>query len=323
MFLYVKTMAYVKRKPRGTYNRKSRKPVITVKTGPKRVAVARKTRVDQLSRAVRKLQVQQFGSAQTQRQSYRSAEIDLTDTFRTTSLAPCLHCVEAIAPTSTIYSTLAAPGGEYSDNVIGSWVTQPHGLTQLNPLNVKFDLQEFRNKKAFGVLGNVPVQPTYLIKGVQYDIQIFAREFNGWVECWLVKPRDTVLRTLTVERQLPQAIPCFTQFVDGTNQLESHACQFYSYKRKFRMYINTTVNTPEHYLGTNNIFYKKVYVSYGRGKVIRATEDLGSNAGNFTIPLKSQTWMMFASSNPTESSSSFVEFRVARNTHYRDSVGSK
>lgn len=316
-------MPYARKSKSRTTSRKSRRAVAFVKAPGKKIAVARKSRVDTLARQVRKLQVQQFGSAQVQRQSYRSAEIDLTDTFRTDALSPVLHCVEAIAPTSQIYSTIYSGTNEALQNPIGSWVTQPHPLTQLNASNSKFDLQQFRNLKAAGLTGNVTVQPTYMVKGVQYDIQIFAREFNGWVECWLIKPKDTVLRTTEVERQLPQALPCFTDFTNGGDQLYSHACQYYSYKRKFRMYINTTKNAPEHYIGTNNVFYKKVYVSFGRGKVIRASDVLGDNPVNHSIPLKSQTWMMMSSSNPSSSATSYVEYRLQRNTHWRDSVGSK
>lgn len=315
-------MAYAK-KSRRPNRARSRRPALTVKTRPRRVRVARKSRVDKIARAVRKLQVQQFGSAQTQRQSYRSAELGLDDTFRTTSLTPVMHCVEAIAPQAIIYSTIANGAGEYASNAVGSWVTQPHALTQLNPTNAKYNLQEFRNEKASGLTGNLPVQPTYLIKGVAYDIQIFARQFNGWVECWIVKPRDTVLRTTTVERQLPAAIPCFTQFVNGTDRVESHACEFYKYSRKFRMYINTTESAGEHYVNTNNIFYKKIYCSFGRGKVIRASENLGTNPTNFTIPLNKQTWMMMCSSNSTDSGTSYVEYRLAKSNFWRDSIGSK
>lgn len=316
-------MANGKGKSRRAYSRKSRKPALTVKTRPKRVAVARKSRVDKIARAVRKLQVQQFGAAQVQRQSYRSAEIDLTDTFRTTALEPVMHCIEAIAPTSIVYSTIFNGANEASANNIGSWITQPHPLTVLNPVNVKFDLQQFRNSKAYGAPGLLPVQPTYLVKGVQYDIQVFAREFNGWVECWVVTPRDTVLRTTTVERQLPNALPCFTNFTNGGDQLYSHACMYYTYKRKFRMYINTTKNTPEHYIGTNNIFYRKVYISFGRGKVIRGAETVGGTVQDHEVPLNKQSWLMFTSSNPTQSVTSFVEYRLQRNTHFRDSIGSK
>lgn len=321
-------MAHVRRKssmrrPRRTVRRK---PALTVKTRPKKVRVARKARVDRLARSVYKLKMAQFGLAQTQRQSYRSAEPDLETQFSLTSKSPVLFCNEAMAPTSTVYSTLVdtvAPNvGLYTATPIGSWVTQPFSLTQFNPDNAKYDLQRYRNLKAAAGTA-LPIQGTYLAKGVSYDIQIYATGFLGYIECWLVKPRRTVVRQTELERTLPFALPSFVDMCGGCNNKYSHYSQFFSMKRLWRQHINVVEPAAGSYLNTNPLHYKKVYVSMGRGKLIRAPDTPGTNPSIIDIPSRQASWLLFTSTNDNEDPGSYVRLQVQRNVYFRDSIGSK
>lgn len=316
-------MPYARKSMRKSGGSTSRGATILVKTKTKKVAVARKSRVDKIERAVSKLQISKWGAAQTQRQSYRAADVDLHDQFAPDMLHPCFICNEAICPGAPSYSTTMNAGGEWTHITDGTWVTQPFPLVTFNATNAKYDLQQYRNSKAFGLPGSIAVQPTYLMRGVSYDLRIFARNINCWVEAWIVKPRTVVTRQVNVERQLPQSAPSFINFVAGTQSHLSHACEFYSYERKFRIYVNTTTDPNEHFLGTNNLFYRKIYVGYGKGKVIRATEQVGLNFGDQDIPLKDQSYLMLTTSAPVTSASSHVHITVAKSTFYRDSVGSK
>lgn len=323
-------MAYVRRGPvRRRPRRPRRKPALTVKAPAKRVRVARKSRVDQLARAVRKLKTAQFGLAQTQRQSYRSAQVDYDFYFDLRARFPVMWCNEAIAPAnSIIYGCNSDAASLWSAVPYGSWVTQPFGLTTLNVNNAKFDLQLYRNLKASGTPGILPVQGTYLVKGVSYDIQIQAQDFNGFVECYMVTPTRHVTRQTNLERELPYSLPSFVDIVGGGNQKYSHASQFYKIQRKWRMYINTTTPVvpaanPDFTRNTNNLFYKHMYISMGRGKVIRAPDTPGTAPAAIEVPTLQQSWLLFSSSTDGQTATSYVHIRPQRCVYFRDSIGSK
>lgn len=299
--------------------RTSNLPKIIVKSKSKPVAVARKSRVDALSRAVSKLQVSKYGDAQTQRQNYRSLEVGLTQSFRINAKTPVCWCNEAIAPGSSIFSTTVTPAGLYDIGSIGSWQQQPFPPTVLNPINEKFNLQAYRNTKSLGF------EATYLVKGVGYDIKVFAPNFQGYVYCYEIGIRKSVLRATDQERRFPYVLPAFMHCAPGSDALIDTNCHFYTKKLKYSTYINTAPAPANGAaLQTNGFRHKKLYCSMGpKGKHIRASDTAGEVATSQDIPTTQQTWLLWVATNNTSSVDSYVDIEVQRNVYWRDSVGTK
>lgn len=296
----------------------SRRATVSVKTRPKRVAVARKSRVDKIARQVRSLQVAKYGAPQVQRQSFRSTQ-GLGVVWRLTSTTPKMFCQEAIAPTNQVFfPDQDALSGDYNVVSCGSWIQQPFGPTVDQAANARYDLQLYRNQK------NEGFESTYLIKGVGYDIQIFAEGFNGFVQCYEIEAKTAVTRAVDQDYKLPYSAASFVNMCQGSDAQYSQASQFFNIKKKWTEYFNTTPDSPQSQsLHTNNLRFKKMWKSYGRGKLITATAQNQTTVTPQDIPTAKQSWLLFTSSNNTESATSYVRIQVQRNVHWRDSVGTK
>jgi len=306
------------RRPMRATRPASKKPSLAVKTAPRRVAVARKSRVDSIARQVRSLQIAKYGAPQVQRQSFRSAQ-GLGSVFRLSNTQPVLWCHEAIC----VGNQLSTPDqdnitGEYVNSNAGQWVQQVFPGTADNAANARYDLQLWRNNKSLGV------QPSYLVRGCKYDIQLFATNFNGYVEAYEITCNSVITRTTDNDRKLPQNSPSFIHMAKGGDSMYSHASQFYNIKRLWRTYFNTIGPAAgQGFLQTNNLKYKSMYKSFGRGKLITGTSSDINSTFTQDIPTTKQTWVLLTASNNTSDNLSNIRVQMQRNVYWRDSVGEK
>lgn len=296
----------------------TRRPKVAVKTRPSRVAVARKSRVDKIARQVRSLQVAKYGASQVQRQSFRSAQ-GLGVVWHLTLTTPKMFCQEAIAPTNQVYfPDQDGITGDYNAAVAGQWIQQPFGPTTDNVNNARFDLQLYRNQK------NEGFESTYLVKGIQYDIQVFCEGFNGFVQCYEVTAKSSVTRATDQDYKLPFSAASFVNMCQGSDAQYSQASQFFDIKKMWTEYFNTAPDSASsQVLHTNNLRFKKMWKSYGRGKLITGTATNQTVVTQQDIPTAKQSWLIFTSSNNTETATSYVRIQVQRNVHWRDTVGTK
>lgn len=295
----------------------AKRPALSVKTRPKRVAVARKSRVDKIARQVRTLQVAKYGAPQVQRQSFRSS-VGGGATFTCSTLEPVCFCCEAIAIGNEVYSTQVDGLGNYDVTGIGNWVQQPFALTGLNPANEKFDLQQYRNSKSLGV------RSTYLYRGTSYDIQMFGNKVNGYLHCYEITPRKSVVRVTDQERKLPFAIPSFVHMGEGGDDTYDQSSSFFSIKKRFTKYFNTIgPDANAGYVQTNNLAYKRLWHK-GR-KLITGSDIAGVNlVTDQDIATRKQTWLLFTfTSNAPATADSSMRLQIQRVCHWSDSEGSK
>jgi len=317
-------MAYAHRKTmrksrpaRRTYKRRA--PALALKTRPKRVRVARKSRVDKIARQVRSLQIAKYGAPQCQRQSFRSTVAGWGVTFRLEATKPVAFCQEAISINNQMYSTdQDSISGDYSVTAIGSWVQQPFPPTVDLAANSRYDLQLYRNQK------NLGVSPTYLIRGCAYDIQMFVNGFNGFVQCYEITCNSQVTRAVDQDYKLPFSLPSFVNMCKGSDTLYDQSSQFFKIKHKWTEYFNTTPDsTSNQALHTNNLRTRRMYKSYGRGRLITGTSATVNSVTQQDIATKKQSWLLFTSSNNTQDANSYVRLQVQRNIYWRDAEGMK
>jgi len=298
---------------------KRRMPAVSVKTRPKRVRVARKSRVDKIARQVRSLQIAKYGAPQCQRQSFRSNVPGWGVTFRLQTDKPVAFCQEAIAINNQMYTTdQDSVSGDYLVTSIGSWVQQPFPPTVDLAANSRFDLQLYRNSKSLGV------SPTYLIRGCSYDIQMFVNGFNGFVQCYEISCNSQVTRAVDQDYKLPYSLPSFVHMCKGSDTLYDQSSQFFKIKHKWTEYFNTTPDSASNQsLHTNNLRTRRMYKSYGRGRLITGTTATVNSVTQQDIPTTKQSWLLFTSSNNTQDAASYVRLQVQRNIYWRDAEGNK
>jgi len=300
-------------KGRATTRRRSapRRPRVSVKTRPKRVAVARKSRVDKIARQVRSLQVAKYGSPQVQRQSFRSTQ-GLGVVWHLTNTTPKMFCQEAIHPGNQVYwPDQDGITGDYNANTAGGWVVQPFPPTSDLAANARYDLQLYRNQK------NEGFETTYLIRGVGYDIQIFAEGFNGFVQCYEISCKSQVTRAIDQDYKLPYSAASFVNMCQGGDTQYSQSSQFFNIKKKWTEYFNTAPDSAtSESLHTNNLRFKRMYKSYGRGKLITGTTAVGGTVTQQDIPTSKQSWLLFTASNNDESAGSYVRIQVQRDVYW-------
>lgn len=293
------------------------RPALLVKTKSRKVQVARKSRVDGLARAVRSLKMAKYGSIQVQRQSFRSTTGG-NESFQVSKTRPAAFCLEAICIGNEVYSTQTDAADLYTWQSLGVWIQQPFPPTVLNPANSQFDLQEYRNSKNQGVAS------TYFYRGSSIDIQIFATSVNGYLHCYIVKPRISVTRVVDQERKLPFSMPCFVNMGEGCDALYDHSSQFFSIKKKWSRYINTIPgDATNRYLQTNNLMHKRMWCP--AKKLITGSDIAGINlVGDQDIATRKQSWLMFTfTANATSLPASNLRIQVQRTVHWADSLGSK
>ncbi len=321
-------MAYAKRTVRFRRSRRTlkRRPTLAVKTRSRRVAVARKSRVDKLSRQVSSLLIAKYGSPQVHRQNFRALDVALINRFLVSSQKPVCFLNEGIMPGNRMWA--AGPtGGVYEYQQIGSWATQTFPLLNADPLSYKFDLQYFRNQKNLGWNG------TYLMKGVAYDFQLYAKAAQGYIQCYMITPRNcSVVATDEQVRKLPYCIPSFVNMCKGCDSMYDHSSQFFKIKLMWTEYFNCankgTVEQRE--LQTNPLRHRRMYIGMGkRGKLITATDAVPSAILNPVtqddIPTGKQSWILFTSSINTSDVDlqHFISVQAQRTVYWRDSAGSK
>ncbi len=298
---------------------KSSASTLSVKTRSKRVPVARKSRVDKIARQVRSLQIAKYGSPQVQRQSFRSIVPGWGVTFRLQTDKPVAFCQEAIAVNNQMYTTdQDSISGDYSVTSIGSWVQQPFPPTVDLSANSRYDLQLYRNQKSLGVA------PTYLIRGCSYDIQLFVNGFNGFVECYEITCNSQVTRAVDQDFKLPFSLPSFVHMCKGSDTLYDQSSQFFKIKKMWSEYFNTAPDSvSDQSLHTNNLRTRRMYKSYGRGRLITGTADSVNAVTQQDIPTNKQSWLLFTSSNNSQDANSYVRLQVQRNVYWRDAEGTK
>lgn len=295
----------------------SRRPALLLKTKTRRVAVARKSRVDTLARKVRSLQVAKYGSSQVQRQSMRNITGG-GQTFGVSTNRPACFCLEAICTGNVLYQATQDASQLFSVAPISTWIQQQYPPTGANVLNAKYDLQINRNAKSQGV------NSTYLYNGSSIDIQLFSENFNGWFHCYMITPRGSVTRITDQERRMPYALPCFTHLGGGGDSLYDHSSQFFKVKKVWSKYFNTIAGAgAQHLVYTNNLAYKRLWCP--ARKLISGTDIAGINlvTDEDILTLK-QSWLLFTStSNENPLPSAQMRVQVQRTVHWADSVGSK
>lgn len=288
------------------------------KTTTRKVRVARKDRVDRIARQVRSLQVAKYGEPQVQRQSFRSTQ-GLGTVWHLTTTTPKMFCQEAIHPGNQVYwPDQDALSGDYNVNAAGQWVQQPFPPTTDLAANSRYDLQLYRNEK------NQGFETTYLIRGVAYDIQLYAQGFNGFVQCYEITCNSTVTRAVDQDYKLPYSAASFVHMCQGSDTQYSQSSQFFKIKKMWTEYFNTAPDpVGSASLHTNNLRFKRMYKSYGRGKLITGTTAVGGTVTQQDIPTAKQSWLLFTASNNDESATSYVRVQVQRDVFWRDSLGSK
>lgn len=309
--------------PKRTYRRRStnskRAPRVTVRMPAKKVAVARKSRVDKMARQIASLQSAKFGSDQTSRQECRSL-VGHTNLLRFNGLMPLCWCNESICETNIIYQAQANPiTSLYSTVSISTWQEQPFPLTTMNSANSIFDFQLYRQSK------NQGVEATYKMKGVSYDIQVFAKAFHGYVQMYEITSLATVPRIVDQERQLPYCLPGFVNMCHGCDDRYSTATSQPLFKKKLlkTWYFNTIVLPAGRVeLHTNPLKATKVYRS--KNKVIRGTDVHGTNSVfPQDIVTNKKSWILFTTSTQDDSDDNHVQIQVQRQVFWADAVGEK
>lgn len=307
-------MPYTRRSAR---KKSTPRPLLAVRTASKKVPVARRSTVMKLARSVKRLQVAKYGAPQVQRQNFRSS-VGATTFFSCSATQPVAFCLEAICTGNEVYTTQKDGLGNYSHLSLGSWQQQPFPLNAANAANAKYDFQINRNTK------NLGVRSTYLYRGTSLDIQVFAKAINGYLHCYEITPRATVVRAVDQERTMPFCIPAFVNMGGGGEDVYDHSSQFFTIRKKWTKYYNVIGGTnPHRFIQTNNLSYKRMW-HRGRKLIVGADVAGVDLVRDQDIHARKQTWLLFTfSSSDVATADSFCRLQIQKTVHWSDSEGSK
>lgn len=310
------------------YTRKSTssKSRVSVKTRPRRVAVATKRDLYRLSKQVRRNTAQSLGDIQYAYQSLRWGVVPLARYVSTMTPIAILH--QGIQANTDIHGlTYNVPPPPLNPTLSqlnpATWVKQILPAAGMNPLYTDHDQLQFYDSSQ-------GVQAKYVHYKTDYEFNFQCVNAKCYVDIALVRPRKNqqYIRNSSYDATVVQGLVGFTNLCHGSNPTMRLDGRQYSYKLLRRRYFNTEAS--DSYLQTNPNWSTKICLRnpYGCKMIQTNQEDTTTVARtHLNIPVSKQMWLVISCSldttDPaqTPSAARHVLFSATRRPVFRDWLG--
>lgn len=267
-----------------------------------------------LSKAVRKLTTQSFGYKQLARHQFLHGidPVHPTGTYSIYDLCaeqPICWCHQAITERANIYQVRydsQVTPNTWNEQVVGTWAAQPfYPVLTGGPTLSEYDSQLFWKNSA-GPNG-VKVEPTFLLGGVTYTINLAALGVAGNVELCMVYEKNTVSETQNTA--LPSGLRSFVNSTALSENENVVSARFWKVKRLAKHYFSTFTiagtaagapATPhiKGALTSSTYSQKRWHIKVKSNNVIRIsdTDAVGQVIQFREIPLKQRSFLMIRTS---------------------------
>lgn len=321
------------RRPRRAYRRK---PVVAVKTRPRRVAVATKKDLYRLAKQVRRNTSQAMGDMQKSTQLIRWSG---TESARWVSVqTPHAIFHQGIQENSNLYGlrrVAGAPG--QLDTLVsdspGTW--QNCDLSNVaGPLFDADDLEIYDNQRQYA--SSLGVQSKYVHYSSTYTFNFNAVNCTGYYQIDLICPKNAnrpirsgVPHADETTYNVANGLQGFIGMCYGSNVPYSPNPNYFMRKTLAKGYFNTAFDPNLSQLKTNPNFNVKVHIKnhYGKKLMITSQNDPASTAEFPITPGEvatgKQMWLIVSSSieQAHQSANNHLKYSCTKTNRWRDYLG--
>ncbi len=267
-----------------------------------------------LSKAVSKLTKQSYGYKQLSRQQFLHGidPVHPTGTYSIYDLCaeqPVCWCHQAITERANIYQirydSQVTPN-TWNEQVIGTWVKQPfYPVLTGGPTLADYDSQLFWDNSANSA--GVKVEPSFLLGGVSYTVNLAALGVAGNVELCMVYEKATV--EAEQNTAFPSGMRSFVNTCPLSENENVAAARFWKVKTLARHYFSTFTiagtaagapATPhiKGALTSSTYSQKRWHIKVKSGNMIRISDtDAAGQVIQFReVPLKQRSFLMLRTS---------------------------